>query len=525
MAQPWSRSDTILTAAVGAALLAWFLATCLGGLPLILDEGNQLATAGIILDGGTVGLHSNYPKLGAYLSAAWLGVFGRTLAAARIHTALVGAAIGVLLFMLVRRRVGRAAALGTALLFGAWSVPHWPVHSGDWPGVLTGLLALLALLAFRRTGRQRSLVAAGACVGLTGCYFPDLALLLLVLGAAALLLGWIQESGKGSGGGRVRRLGLLLGGLVAVVLPIALALEAAGALDRMIYFAFTGPAFVWQQFDQMYIPYPTSFSGGYPSAYYGDFPAARLVFLVPPLVAVAAVWLLLRREDATAWIDRVLLVAAAAASLLTIYPRSDLGHLVLALPLALPLLAEGAALAARSLGRRLSGPLFRLPAGAVLLACVALAAIGAAEARVHTLSGKWREPRGLEALQGFPVRADVARELEALAGLLDEWSEPGEPVFAYPDFTMFYYLFPEHPPPSPLLAQTFGWFAEDDLEELVEDLERRRVRIAVRLDINQPLDGRPLSAYAPLLTRYIAEQYQEVTRLGRLTVLLRRDRG
>ena len=522
MDRPWTRLDTILAIAVGAILLPWFLAVVLGGMPLSLDEGNHLATAAVILDGGTMGLHSNYPKLGAYLSAAWLGLTGPTLIAARVHTALIGAAIGVLLFGLVLRRCGRIAAVLTTLVFGAWSVPHWPVHSGDWPGVLTGLLVLICWLRFRRTRGIGALLLSGVCIGLTGLYFLDLALLLLLLGAAALLFGWIQESGHGAGGGLARRLGLLLGGLVLVLLPVGGLLLAAGALDAMIYLACTGPAFEWQQFDQMYLPYPTGFTGGDPSAYYGDFPAVRLVFLLPPLAAIAAVALLVRHADAEAVSDRALLAAAAAASLLTVYPRSDLGHLVLALPLALPLLAEAATLLARRLGIQLSGPLRRLPAVLIALLAVALAGLGAAEASVHALAGQWREPEGIDALDGFPLLVEDADELEALARWLGEWSRPGEAVFAFPDFTMFYFLFPEHPPPSRFLAQTYGWFGEADIAEVVRDVERKQVRLAVRLDINPPLGGDPLAAYASTLTEYIERSFAEVGHVGRLTLLVRR---
>ncbi|HEX2484673.1 MAG TPA: glycosyltransferase family 39 protein [Myxococcota bacterium] len=172
----WPRRDLAVLAAlyfVALAARAWDL----GGTPAGLygDEGvfgmrARALLAGDPLDPFGEGL-PGIPALWTWLQAGFMAVFGEDVGGLRAASAAVHAAASPLLYALLRRDLGAAAAAGGAIVlaFSPWNLHFGRMALSEGWMVPCTIGAFGAVLAGLRSGRAAAWVRAGTWVAL--CFY------------------------------------------------------------------------------------------------------------------------------------------------------------------------------------------------------------------------------------------------------------------------------------------------------------------------------------------------------------------
>lgn len=159
------------------------------------DEGTLAHSAERLLSGELP--HRDFDELYTggltFLHEAAFRAFGVTLLSLRIVLFLFVLAWVPALFFITSRFVGPLGAGTTVLLAVAWSVPSYTASMPSWYNLFFATFGTAGLLRFVETGRQRWLVIAGVCAGIsclfkiTGLYFVAGALLFLALDEQAAI--------------------------------------------------------------------------------------------------------------------------------------------------------------------------------------------------------------------------------------------------------------------------------------------------------------------------------------------------
>jgi 4-amino-4-deoxy-L-arabinose transferase-like glycosyltransferase len=157
------------------------------------------------------------PPLSVWVQALSARIFGFHPLSLLIPEALMGVAAAGLVYDLTRRRFGRVAgfAAGIVLATTPMTVAISRHNNPDQLLVLCCVAALWLALRALETGRTRWLVLCGVCIGL-GFETKMAVALMIVPGIAAAYL-WVAPSGRGSSGSRIRAVGQLLRGGLALV--------------------------------------------------------------------------------------------------------------------------------------------------------------------------------------------------------------------------------------------------------------------------------------------------------------------
>src|SRR3954451_2434582 len=156
------------------------------------------------------------PPLALWVQVAFVKVFGFHPLSMLVPQALMGVASVALVYDLVRRRFGRAAAFvaGFALATTPIAVAISRHNNPDALLILCSVAALWFLMRALEDGRTRWLVLSGLCVGL-GFETKMAAALMVVPGIAAAYL-WVAPRGRGKAVGQ-----LLAGGATMVAVGTA----------------------------------------------------------------------------------------------------------------------------------------------------------------------------------------------------------------------------------------------------------------------------------------------------------------
>jgi hypothetical protein len=494
------------------------------------DEGTLVHNAQRVVE-GALPYRDFFDVMGPG-SFYWLGLFfklfGTQWLVARGVLLLTGVATALLMYRLARRLDPGPGALLPGLFYLAVSIPLWPGTNHHWDSNLFALLAAAAFCLWQDRGRKVFLLLAGVAAGITSCFIQQKGLFLFLgLAAAAFFTcrqaqdGWRQTCAD------LARLTLGYAGAGAAVI---LYFYAAGGLNDLVYANLIWPLSNYHKVNV--VPYGYSlwelFQPQFAAvcSHLSPPPWARTLTILSmaPLYLILAlpglmIFLILGNSFSRAGRDRLLnsrmlsCIILGAALWLSEIHRKDIMHLVYGSPLLLivcfSLLKQGLVEKNKMAHGFVVGI---LGLGLFSLAAVNLVLANSAKEEMVTRVGKI-----------YCFQQD-----EALEFLLKNTS-PGEPVFIYPYYPMYYFLAGVSNPTrySILMYQTN---TEDQFKEVIEDLEKARVKYVLWDTL---VSGGNLSIWFPqyrnppedelILENYFLAHYDAVTEKNKFRILRRRE--
>lgn len=356
----------------------------------------------------------------------WLGfffkVFGTSWPVARMLLLITAVATTLIVFWLARR-LGSAFAALPAVITLAITIPLWAATNHHWDSNFFGLLAFAAFISWLERSKGWLLIAAGVLAGVTTLFMQQKGLLLLL--AFLLTLYALRRKQPDFLPSMTR----LLAGYASVIATTVLGFYLDGALPEFIYANVIWPisnyhhvnsvAYAYDLRDHYWRAWVDSLLLLFPPAMaYG----AAALFLLPFLVIAALPILLaglaaIRRSGAFNAITLPYWIAGLALWLAEIH-RTDVPHLIYGSPVLLVL-----CLYLCGQKQNWHYGLRALAFSIVLFA--AFDALVAQSARTRMITR-----RGTVYVQAEDAALDF----------LDQQVKPGEEVFVYPYYPMYYFL-------------------------------------------------------------------------------------
>jgi hypothetical protein len=530
------RGAVALSALLVAAAAVAFQLPVFDRTASLLDEGHILQFADLVHRGGELYRDAVLlPLPGAfYLLALAFDVFGPSILVARWILVLEFAAFAVIVFLLMRRLAGDAAAwagVGLVFLYKVWAFPHWQMYSYSTTAQLCLAASVLCTVEFHRSSRRRWLALAGLATGLAVLCKQDYGAAGLVASNAIL---WLSAGGDGPPSRRSALAwyngpALAVGALVALhFLAQGLLLEmlqqtllhhlrgiATGAytsLPPLLPLLETNPLFRQPYGWGAYAPsivvtldWPLLHSSALYRSLLWDT-LLKLLFYGPYLVAAAGAaraWrsrsALRNPERRVAWLSETTLVFFACASIAALNRPVDWVHVaVLYWPfLLLGLLWTLGALRGRRRAARLLLPLLMVPA--VLL----VAYSGRLLWRLHE---RYDTPlHGTRA--GVRVTRDEGRLVDAVVDYMRARSGPGEKVAVLPYFPLLSFLAGRDAPHRELYTLWPLEYDPDRQRQVIRALETTSADVLV-YHFTQAEQLPRLRQFAPELFAYLVENWQ-----------------
>lgn len=559
--QQQKRSDGRLKDLAAAAVVFAATAVLYGALfnkenALSYSIGYNLYAAERILSGEIPyrDFHTLYPPATVYLNAAifdWIGV--------SLYNALLGVLIFKTFTMLTiylcgRRIMPRTWALGAAFSSLLWLRPNGgfkavPMHYG----ALLLALALYQILGFLRDRRRGSLAAAGVAIGALALFKHNI--------AAYALLGFIFVVLFDGGRARLRNVYsreklvnvlIMIGGVLAPLLPVMVYLQAAHALSAMIRTLLFGPgeflvsrlastpsplaalAFcAWlalccyaaarlrsQPVIALTMAGVALASAGGGALFASQAAIDSLIFFLPAFVLAAGLAHALfdKELDGESRQKSLAVLAATAAAMLEVFPRFAREQSIGAMPFVL-LAAFFVCFLLKPRAVRTVGPGFRAKAALALLPLVLLL-IGARMFLSTYFDGRLRlrSDTELRSERGRHVYFPQAKanEIDEVVSFIDERVPAGGYFFAQSYAGSSFLFLAERENPSG--AQFWGGVGVRDSEraETLRVLQEKQIDLVVT-----SVKDLAAEKYAPMRD-YIAQNFETTRETGEFIILERR---
>jgi 4-amino-4-deoxy-L-arabinose transferase-like glycosyltransferase len=431
----------------------------------------------------------------------WLGfffrVFGTSWLVTRAVLLITGVATTLILYWLARRLHPEAAIL-PAILMLVITIPLWPATNHHWDSNLFALLSFGAFLLWLDRSGSWLLLTAGGLAGVTTFFLQQKGVLLL---AAYILLLWILQRKRSE---FISSTVPLLCGYLVVVAVVVLSFYAAGALPDFVYANIIWPLSNYHKVNS--VPYAFGLVDWYWNSWVSSlssilspavaYSAASVLFIPLLMVsALPALLVILAFTNRVETFNRTTLpywIAGSALWLSEVH-RADMPHLIYGSPILLILCTY---LCFQRRNRYWHYGL-RVVALSTLL-FVAFTALVALAARTRTITR-----RGTV----YTAAKDDALEF------LDQQTEPGEAVFIYPYYPMYYFLSgTQNPTRFSILMYHINTDAQ--FREAISALEEKKVRYVLWDTV---VDGQNLKQWFPayqhpsrekqLMEPYLAEHY------------------
>jgi hypothetical protein len=511
---PVNRREHLRYALVGLGSAA-YLYPFLRVLWRVGDEGTLVYGAQRVAEGAVP--YRDFMEVMGPGTFYWLGlffkIFGATWLVARAEVLITGVATTLVLYWLARRLRPGSGSL-VAILLTAITFPLWPATSHHWDSNLFALLSFAVFVAWLDNSRPWLAVTAGVLCGITTLFMQQKGLLLLF---SCLLILYLLRRKQPDFASSAARLLAGYGGVVAVVV---LAFCAAGALPQFVYANIVWPFTHYSSVNAA--PYGYGLREWFWNAWCGLLlslfrPAVAYttasVFAVPFLVVAALPALLVAlanagRGDACNRATLPYWIAGSALWLSEIH-RSDITHLIYGSPLLLILCI--------SLWQQRQDRFWRsgvrvLAVSVVLFAVFNVLVAQAARTKMVTRRGAV-----------YTFADDAALEF------LDRQTQPGEDVFVYPYYPMYYFL-SGTTNPTRFSILLYHNNTDAQFQEVISALERRKVRYVLWDTV---VDGQNLKQWFPnyqqppreklMIEPYLKAHYDLIGIKNGFRVLQRKD--
>lgn len=461
-----------------------------------------------------------------YWLAFFFKLFGTNLPVARGVLLLTGVATAMLMYWLTRRLAPVPGAVLPAVFFLVISIPIWPATNHHWDSNLFALLSVAAFCLWQDRKTGVFLLLAGAVAGITSCFMQQKGLFLFLGLLTVVGIGGLQAKERGAA--ILFRLGLLTGGYAGVGGLVILFFYWAGGLDDLLYANLFWPLSNYHKVNV--VPYGyfffETFKPGWESIYDQLIPSPwgkillgitmipfYLILILPAVLVFLVVCCSLNQANRSRVFNIEILSYIILGLVLwaSEIHRKDLPHLIYGSPL---LVITSFVLLKQCFSN--IKVLYNLIIGLVILGFLSFATINAAIAStanhlISTRRGHIYCPKGDEALD-----------------FLLQKTKPGEPVFIYPYYPMYYFLADVKNPTrySILMYQTN---TEDQFHEVIKALEKEKVKYILW---DTFVSGSTMKTWFPqyrqppeeklILEKYLREHYEVVAEKNKFKILRRR---
>ena len=429
------------------------------------DEGSLLYAAALVADGALPyrDFFEVYGPANYYWLASFFRIFGTHVLVARLLFALTAATSAFLLYWLSARiRPGLTAAL-PSVFYLVVGFASWPVTSHHWDSNFFFLLALAAICNWQTDRRPTWLFAAGLLAGLVTCFMAPKGLLLVLAVAGTV---WLSGGARRA---RARQLVLLAGAYGVIGLSVLAYFAYRGGLADLVFATAVWPlsqyhgvnVLAYGSFLGEFWSEWSAIMGGVRPAWLASIATALpmlpwlLIFVLPAgLFALGIACLaqsekrsqLFRSATLPYWLGGLALWASELH-------RPDLFHLLWGSPLLLVLGIEAWTVALSHRGRTRFSGLALLCSSLLCLAVLNGLRVSGAQEQVTTRRGT---------LCSFAPDPALV--------FLHDVTKPGDPVFVYPYYPMYYFLADlENPTRFSILMYRFN--SEEQFRETVAALE------------------------------------------------------
>jgi hypothetical protein len=517
----WTLAGWLAFIAVSASYLTLFLRS----LWRIGDEGSIVHGAERVTQ-GALPYRDFFEVMGPgafYWLALWFKLLGATWVTSRLEILVMALASGWAILALSTKVIQGRLTILPATLYTIMSVPFWPGANHHFESNTWALLGLVAF-ATQRGSHRGWTIASGLFAGAAATVIPQKGLLVLI---AMLLATWLEHRETKRWRHAAATAGLLLVPFAAVGLSVIAFYALHGALQDLVYAMAIWPATRYHAVNL--VPYGYGafelLIAGWGSSLNTALPqpvavTATAVLTLPFLWIAALPFAYVAAATGSLW-DHRRVSPAEAASIPPLYwcaapalfiaeiHRPDINHLIYGSPL---LLIVTTAWLSRQ--RRIGAPLLRL-----LSACGL--ALGLFTALLATKPGVV-----------IQTRAGEVRRLERDEALefLQAHVKPGEAVFVYPYYPMYYFLAKVRNPTRYSILM-YHINTREQFEEAIASLETERVEYVL---VDTVVAGENLRRWFPnfeqlpeeeqILERYLAERYIEIGVKNRYRLLQRRHR-
>ena len=459
------------------------------------DEGTFLYEAKRILDGEVIyrDFFEVITPASLYAMAFLFRLFGASMDTARLGMAAVHALIVVTMYATCRRLgVRRSLAAATGLAHVALCYPALPISSPHWVATLLTLIILLMAVPRRSSHARLHAAAIGVVTGLLIAVQQQKGTVIALGTGLILLFDSFFLNRRSRVHSPTTSPLLFLGGMVAVVVPMLIALLAAAGW-KPVFDALIRHPFVY------YTAYNRTTWGSYARymPQYQVFP--ELIRYLPAIISATLlrlVWISARGSDHERTRQLIALGLIGLSSIGAIWYFPDYIRLAVVTPVFLILTAETLEAALRRAEQIF--PFFNRIA--LVIACLLCLALPLQAERNRQLRQQLYPHSHLTAFGRVDFRNPIEISLvDTIQGLLKEGA--ARDLFCYTSCPGLY-LTTGTDNPTPYQLMIPGYNRPDQLAEVVHTLEARKVNlvVAIRVAIKQRDIDDPIWTY--LVTHY-----------------------
>ncbi|MEY2546665.1 MAG: hypothetical protein QOG48_1782 [Verrucomicrobiota bacterium] len=443
------------------------------------------------------------PPLSFYTVALAFKLFGTSLVTLRAIGSLIFVAIALLLYAIARGLMTPLLALAAAAPASMLGVPLFSfVPFAVWQGIAATLLSALIYQRALSRNSARLAFVAGVCTAVSLLLRHDQAIY-FSLSIFALSILYPLATDELSWRDVARLFSLWLGGVVTVLLPLALLWWNAGALPEMWRQLVQFPISIYGKTSSLPLPnisqQPTM----------ADLTAALLFYFPPVVIILAAIWFVQRILRGRFARDEAMLgffLIWSALFYLQALTRSDLNHLLVTLPPLFLLTASCWKMFLDALGDR-----------AALRSIASVAAVGCAAGflwlvRPAVLPDATKATQFLALKTGGVYLENGPWLTEFVAGV-QRYVPANRSILVLPYQPMLYFLCERRNP----TRWNYIWPGDQTAKEHVDLVEQAKSDPPAAVFITGEDE---MAKYAPEILDYVHGEYRRAGDFGRLTVYL-----
>jgi 4-amino-4-deoxy-L-arabinose transferase-like glycosyltransferase len=406
-----------------------------------------------------------------YWLALFFKVFGTSFFVARMVLLITGAVIVILIYWMTRRIYHGSFDMLPSLFFLIVGIPLWPATNHHWDSILFALLAIALFFLWQDKGNNFYLFASGMLSGVTSCFIQQKGLLLIL---ALIVTVVVNEMRKRELRKKIIiHCGLLLIGYSLVGISVIFYFYLAGGLQELIFANLIWPLknyhslnicpYGYGLFELHFKWWSSLMSSIFPPTISQIFKIIIIVpylfvFFLPGLILIVTLGAWWRGSDWHELFGPVMFPywLGGLALWISELHRKDIMHLIYGSPLLIIIFFVNQ----KNLFKN-NKAIYNI-SSALLVFCLIFLGIFNAAVAVNA--------KDMNARRGTVY---LLKNDEALK-FLNEKTRPGEEVFVYPYYAMYYFL-ANVKNPTRYNNLLYQYHTQEQFLDAIKDLEQKKV--------------------------------------------------